>query len=94
MLETYLHRAPYFSHSLKSLIYLVYLGGRVENPQRHRTMKARQVECRGHLLEFYREAILVTEGEMNREVNLKVDLAEEQTVEDVEKGKKIIPTKI
>ena len=32
--------------------------------------------------------------EMNREVNLKVDLAEEQTVEDVEKGKKIIPTKI
>ena len=75
-------------------MYLVYLGGRVENPQRHRTMKARQVECHGHLLECYREAILVTEGEMNREVNLKVDLAEEQTVEDVEKGKKIIPTKI
>ena len=57
-------------------------------------MKARQVECHGHRLECYREAILVTEGEMNREVNLKVDLAEEQTVEDVEKGKKIIPTKI
>ena len=69
-------------------------GGLVENLQRHRTMKARQVECRGHLLDCYKEAILVTEGGMNREVNLKVDPAEEQTVEDVEKGMKIIPTKI
>ena len=51
-------------------------------------MKVKPVECHGHQLEYYKaEDILVIDGDMNLEANQRVDQAEEQIDEDVEKGK-------
>ena len=62
-------------------------GDREGNQPPHRITKVKPAECHGRLLEYYREeAILVIVEEMSLVVNLKVDLVEEQIVEDGEKG--------
>ena len=62
-------------------------GDREGNQPRHQITKVKPAECHGHPLECYREGvILVIVEEMSLVVNLKVDLVEEQIVEDGEKG--------
>ena len=63
------------------------IGDQEENQPRLQTTKVRQVECHGHLLECYREGVILVIGEeMSRVVSLKVDRVEEQIVVVVEKG--------